>query len=98
MKPLEHAISICGSQTALAGALKVAPQVVNNWIRRGSVPADRCPDIERVTAGEVRCEALRPDVNWAYLRGTSSAETQSSGSALEDRRSGGDRRGNERAA
>lgn len=26
--------------------------------------------IERESAGEVRCEQLRPDVDWAYVRGT----------------------------
>lgn len=26
--------------------------------------------IERETKGAVRCEDLRPDVDWAYLRGT----------------------------
>ena len=29
-----------------------------------------CIDIERESRGVVRCEALRPDVDWAYLRGT----------------------------
>jgi DNA-binding transcriptional regulator YdaS (Cro superfamily) len=27
-------------------------------------------DLERESAGEVRCEKLRPDVDWAYLRGS----------------------------
>ena len=27
-------------------------------------------DIERESFGAVRCEELRPDVDWAYLRGT----------------------------
>lgn len=27
-------------------------------------------DIERESGGAVRCETLRPDVDWAYLRGT----------------------------
>lgn len=52
----------------LAKRLGIAPQVVNNWKRRGRVPADYCPAIERVTGEKVRCEDLRPDVDWAYLR------------------------------
>lgn len=28
-------------------------------------------EIERESRGEIRCEDLRPDVDWAYLRGTS---------------------------
>jgi DNA-binding transcriptional regulator YdaS (Cro superfamily) len=27
-------------------------------------------NIERESAGQVRCETLRPDVDWGYLRGT----------------------------
>jgi DNA-binding transcriptional regulator YdaS (Cro superfamily) len=27
-----------------------------------------CIDIEKATSGQVRCETLRPDVDWAYLR------------------------------
>ena len=29
-----------------------------------------CINIERESAGAVPCESLRPDVDWAYLRGT----------------------------
>jgi DNA-binding transcriptional regulator YdaS (Cro superfamily) len=29
-----------------------------------------CINFERETAGFVRCEDLRPDVDWAYIRGT----------------------------
>jgi DNA-binding transcriptional regulator YdaS (Cro superfamily) len=29
--------------------------------------------IERESAGRLRCEQLRPDVDWAYLRGTARA-------------------------
>lgn len=31
-----------------------------------------CIAIERESGGAVRCEDLRPDVDWAYLRGTAS--------------------------
>lgn len=30
-------------------------------------------DLERESGGVVRCEPLRPDVDWAYLRGTSNS-------------------------
>lgn len=30
--------------------------------------------IERESDGKVRCETLRPDVDWAYLRGTAKRE------------------------
>jgi len=32
-----------------------------------------CINIERESLGAVRCEDLRPDVDWAYLRGTDCA-------------------------
>ena len=70
MNALQRAIDHLGSQSALAAALGVVPQVVHNWRMRGSVPAERCPAIERATDGAVRCEELRPDVDWAYLRNT----------------------------
>lgn len=31
-------------------------------------------NIERESGGAVRCEDLRPDVDWAYIRGTGSTE------------------------
>jgi len=48
MSALHEAISIAGSQSMLARQLGLAPQVVNNWKRRGRVPADYCPAIERL--------------------------------------------------
>lgn len=68
MNALQKAIDALGSQSALAKAIGCVPQVVNNWLRRGSVPAEHCVAIEKATAGVVRCEDLRPDVDWAYLR------------------------------
>jgi DNA-binding transcriptional regulator YdaS (Cro superfamily) len=32
--------------------------------------AELCINIDRESHGAVRCEDLRPDVDWAYLRGT----------------------------
>lgn len=53
----------------MARHLGVTPQAVSAW-KKGErpFPADRCPDVERVTQGQVRCEDLRPDVDWAVLR------------------------------
>ena len=66
---IDKAISTVGSLSALSELLGESPQTVSNW-RSRQVPADRCPSIERATHGAVRCEELRPDVDWAYLRGT----------------------------
>ena len=37
------------------------------------IGADLCIQIERESAGRVRVEDLRPDVDWAYLRATDCA-------------------------
>lgn len=64
--PLERAITAGGGITKLARALGLKSHaVINNW-RDARVPADFCPDIEGLTG--VRCEDLRPDVNWGVLR------------------------------
>ena len=56
-----------GGTVAVARMAGVAPPSVTAWRKRG-IPAERCPDIERATGGTVRCEELRPDVDWNYLR------------------------------
>lgn len=42
---------------------------VYQW-RKTRIPAERCPTIERATGGLVRCEDLRPDIEWSVLRNT----------------------------
>lgn len=71
MKLIEY-ISERGMQTKLAESLGLESSVlVNQWAHETRrVPAERCPDIEKVTHGAVRCEDLRPDVDWAVLRNT----------------------------
>ena len=67
--PLERVFEILGSQVALATALGVTKAAVGQWRGPGrKVPAEHCPVIERLTSGAVRCEDLRPDVQWAVLR------------------------------
>lgn len=59
-------------QTAadLARTLNIPPVLISQWrTGRRPIPAERCPAIEKATQGAVRCEDLRPDVDWAYLRG-----------------------------
>lgn len=71
MDAIERAIELVGSAAKLAEDIGVSPQYMSQ-LRSGTrpVPAERCPNIERATAGRVRCEDLRPDVDWAYLRAT----------------------------
>ena len=46
-------------------------QVARGYRRAGEY---LCINIDRESGGKVRCEDLRPDVDWAYLRGTSVQE------------------------
>ena len=63
-----------GMSAALARALRVAPVLISQWANeQRQVPAERCPAIEKATGGAVMCEELRPDVDWAYLRGSGAA-------------------------
>lgn len=61
----------------LARAIGAPVVSVSQW-RTGArrVPVGRCPAIEKATHGAVRCEDLRPDVDWAYLRGCHCAVDQ----------------------
>jgi len=79
MTAIEVACKNLGSQRALAVMLGVTPATVNQWISGiRPIPAERCPAIERATAGAVTCEDLRPDVDWAYLRGTAKGKVPGS--------------------
>jgi DNA-binding transcriptional regulator YdaS (Cro superfamily) len=67
---IDRAIKIMGGLKAAQVALGLNTyQALQQW-RTSRVPAERCPEIEKATNGAVRCEDLRPDVDWAYLRAT----------------------------
>lgn len=58
-------------QTDLAKQVGVLGVLIHQWANgKRRVPAEHCPAIERATDGAVRCEELRPDVDWAFLRKT----------------------------
>lgn len=68
-KPISKVCEIVGGQATLARLLKVSPPTVHQWITgERPIPAERCPAVERATAGQVTCEMLRPDVDWADRR------------------------------
>lgn len=46
--PVDKAIAAVGSLTELARRLKVDPQVLVNWRKRG-IPVDKVPDVELAT-------------------------------------------------
>jgi len=66
---LEKAISIVGSQNALALILKVSPQAVHQWVNGiRPLPSEHCPVIEEATGKQVVCEELLPSFRWDVLR------------------------------
>jgi DNA-binding transcriptional regulator YdaS (Cro superfamily) len=65
--PIYRAAEKVGGITALAELLGVSRQSIYDWIEK-QVPAERCPTIERLTDGVVRCEELRDDIEWSVLR------------------------------
>ncbi len=66
-----------GMAALLSRAIDVTPVLISQWASgRRPVPAERCPEIEKATDGQVTCEEMRPDVDWSYLRGTSHATTE----------------------
>lgn len=67
--PIALAAQIVGGQAALARAIAVSAPTVNQWVSgRRRVPMDRCPKIESLTGGKVRCDELRPDIAWDVFR------------------------------
>ena len=66
--PIADACAHVGGAASLARAVQVTPPMVTQWLRGiRSVSPDRCPQIERATAGAVPCETLRPDVRWSRI-------------------------------
>lgn len=69
MSGISDACGQLGGLSGLARAIKVTPPTVHQWVSgRRRIPVLRCLDIERATNGAVRCEDLRPDVDWSVLR------------------------------
>lgn len=69
-----EAISVFGSQAAMARAIGKPVQLINQ-IKKGArpMPDGWAPLIEEKTAAlghPVMCETLAPAVNWGYLRST----------------------------
>lgn len=67
-RKIDEAFELVGGISAMARHFGITPWSASKW--RDRVPAERCPEIEKLTNGAVRCEDLRPDVDWSYLRGT----------------------------
>lgn len=60
-----------GAAIKLCEAVGAFSSDMSNWTQgKRPIPAERCPQIEAATGGLVRCEDLRPDVQWSVLRNT----------------------------
>lgn len=59
------AIACFRTLQAFCDALDVPYKRVQGWVRNG-VPAQYCPEIEKLTG--VQCEELNDRVDWAYVR------------------------------
>lgn len=68
MSDLKQAIDSAGGAKAIAELLGVTRGAIYDFIRRGYVPAEHCPTIEKFCKGVVRCEDLNDRVDWSYLR------------------------------
>lgn len=53
--PLETAIKLLGSQSALAAKLKIKPQAVQQW---RYIPESRALEIEKITGGKIGARAV----------------------------------------
>lgn len=62
MQALRKAISLAGSQAALAARIGKRQAHVSMWLRRGRVGPLSCIAIEKAVGGQVTRYDLRPDV------------------------------------
>ena len=58
------------TQVEFARQLGVTQGTVNFWVNYKPPTLERAIAIEKATGGKVRCEDLRPEIDWVYLRGT----------------------------
>jgi len=65
---IKEAMDRAGGVAVVAAHFKISPVSVYEWIKRGLVPADKCPEIEKLSGGAARCEDMNNRVDWAYLR------------------------------
>lgn len=68
MDGLKRAIEHFGSAKLLAAAIDVKPATLSQWVSSvRPLPMSRCLEIERATKGAVKCEDLRPDIDWTRV-------------------------------
>lgn len=65
---IKEALERAGGVAVVASHFGISPVSVYEWIKRGLVPADKCPEIEKLSGGAARCEDMNSRVDWGYLR------------------------------
>lgn len=61
-----------GGPVNIGRHLGIRSQAVSLWIRKDRIPAERVPQLERLArelGSDVRAEHMRPDIEWAVIRG-----------------------------
>lgn len=79
MQALSEAEAVCEGQSRLSNAIGVRQSTVSQWRKRGRIPAEHCPSIERETRLRGRpivCERLCPKVDWKEVRAHAVTEQQ----------------------
>ncbi|MGC6406937.1 transcriptional regulator [Bisgaard Taxon 45] len=68
-KAIEEAVKIVGNQSALARACGVSQPTVNLWLNGGNMDVKHIVSIIKATDGKVTAEEIRPDIDWAVIKG-----------------------------
>lgn len=72
---IREAIQGAGGPSKVARECGVSVQAVCFW-RDGlrALPAEHCITLEKMSEGRIQCEQMLPDVDWAYLRQSTTQE------------------------
>ncbi len=73
-KSVKEAIDAAGGSSKVASWFGIEPASVSGWIKRGIVPAEHCPTIEKNSNGAALCEELNSKADWGYFRTANSTE------------------------
>ncbi|WP_424404778.1 transcriptional regulator [Pasteurella sp. PK-2025] len=68
---IRKAIEYCKGQDRLAKACGVKQQSVAKWLKGAKMDTKYIERIIKATNGKVTAEEIRPDVDWAVIKGES---------------------------
>lgn len=76
MNAISQAIQDAGGPAKVSRECGVSVQAVCFW-RDGlrALPAEHCITLEKMNKGSIRCEQMLPEVDWAYMRASTSTPT-----------------------